>query len=399
MMRTYKKSHLLAGAAALVLLGGGGLYFAFGRSEAPTPTPVEGEAGHADDDHAEEAEAPEGVVRLSPEQIQAAGIQVVAVTRGGGAETRLAGRVETMVDARAAVGAVVGGRVERVLVAPGQTVRVGQALVSIVSGDAASLRAEADAAQAAYVAAEQAHGRDEELADQGVIARREAEVSHAEALSAQAAARAARARVSAAGSPNAAGRLSVSSPIAGVVSSVQVGPGGFVAQGGVVAEVTNPARVELVFNAPPQLAAEARPGARMRVTGPAGEFDAVITGVAANAGGQNADGQSSGATVIRARPEGGGLPPAGSAVSGALITGGQGGGVAVPTEAIQTLEGNTVVFVQIDGGFRAVPVLAGRQAAGRTEILRGLTGAERIASTNAFLLKAEMAKGEAEHGH
>ena len=397
MMRTYKTSHLLAGAAALVLLGSGGVYFVLGRSE--TPTPVEGEAAHADDDHAEEAEAPEGVVRLSPEQIQAAGIQVVAVTRGGGAETRLAGRVETMVDARAAVGAVVGGRVERVLVAPGQTVRVGQALVSIVSGDAASLRAEADAAQAAYVAAEQAHGRDEELADQGVIARREAEVSHAEALSAQAAARAARARVSAAGSPNSAGRLSVSSPIAGVVSSVQVGPGGFVAQGGVVAEVTNPARVELVFNAPPQLAAEARPGARMRVTGPEGEFDAVITGVAANAGGQNADGQSSGATVIRARPAGGGLPPAGSAVSGALITGGQGGGVAVPTEAIQTLEGNTVVFVQIDGGFRAVPVLAGRQAAGRTEILRGLTGAERIASINAFLLKAEMAKGEAEHGH
>jgi cobalt-zinc-cadmium efflux system membrane fusion protein len=388
---TSNKPLLLGGIAALVLLVGGGLYFGLTRPDAGPPT--EAEAGHSDEG-AKTAEAPEGVVLLSAEQVQAAGIQVVAVSRGGGAETRLAGRVETMVDARAAVGAVVGGRVERVLVAPGQSVRVGQALVSIVSGDAASLRAEADAAQAAYVAAEQAHGRDEELADQGVIARREAEVSHAEALSAQAAARAARARVSAAGSPNASGRLSVTSPIAGVVSSVQVGPGGFVAQGGVVAEVTNPARVELVFNAPPQLAAEARPGARIRVTGPAGEFDAVITGVAANAGAQ-----SSGATVIRARPEGGRLPPAGSAVSGALITGGEGGGVAVPTEAVQTVDGNTVVFVQIDGGFRAVPVLAGRQAAGRTEILRGLTGAERIAATNAFLLKAEMAKGEAEHGH
>lgn len=391
---TSNKPLLLGGIAALVLLAGGALYYGLGRPDAPPQTQTE--AGHSDE--VETAEAPEGVVRLSAEQVQAAGIQVVAVSRGGGAETRLAGRVETMVDARAAVGAAVGGRVERVLVAPGQSVRIGQALVSIVSGDAASLRAEADAAQAAYVAAEQAHGRDEELADQGVIARREAEVSHAEALSAQASARAARARVSAAGSPNAAGRLSVSSPIAGVVSSVQVGPGGFVAQGGVVAEVVNPARVELVFNAPPQLAAEARPGARMRVTGPAGEFDAVITGVAANAGGQTLGEQSNGATVIRARPVGGGLPPAGSAVSGALITGQQ-GGVAVPTEAIQTIDGNTVVFVQVDGGFRAVPVLAGRQAAGRTEILRGLTGAERIAATNAFLLKAEMAKGEAEHGH
>jgi cobalt-zinc-cadmium efflux system membrane fusion protein len=387
---TNNKTLLLSGVAALVLLGGGGLYLALGRPDAP-PTVQ----GAATGDHAEgeAAEAPEGVVELTAEQVSAAGIQVVAVSRGGGSETRLSGRVEAMIDARAAVGAVVGGRVERVLVAPGQSVRAGQALVSIVSGDAASLRAEADAAQAAYVAAEQAHGRDEELADQGVIARREAEVSHAEALSAQASARAARARVSAAGSPNAAGRLSVASPIAGVVSSVQVGPGGFIAQGGVVAEVTNPDRVELVFNAPPQLAAEARPGARMRVTGPSGEFDAVITGVAANAGLQ-----SSGATVIRARPETASLPPAGSPVGGALITG-DGGGLSVPTEAIQTVEGATVVFVRVDGGFRAVPVLAGRQAGGRTEIVRGLNGSERIAAANAFLLKAEMAKGEAEHGH
>jgi cobalt-zinc-cadmium efflux system membrane fusion protein len=187
----------------------------------------------------------------------------------------------------------------------------------------------------------------------------------------------------------------VVSPIAGVVSAVQVGPGGFVAQGGVVAEVTNPARVELVFNAPPHLAAEARPGAVLRVTGPAGAFDAIVTGVAANAA---AD--SSGATVIRARPGGGGgLPPAGSAVSAALVTGGETGALTVPSAAVQTVEGAAVVFVQVPGGFRATPILAGRQASGRTEVLRGLTGDERIAAANAFLLKAEMVKGEAEHGH
>ncbi|MNO05835.1 Cobalt-zinc-cadmium resistance protein CzcB [compost metagenome] len=63
------------------------------------------------------------------------------------------------------------------------------------------------------------------------------------------------------------------------------------------------------------------------------------------------------------------------------------------------VEGRSVVFVQVPGGFRAVPVLAGRQAGGRTEIMRGLNGTERIAGANAFLLKAELAKGEAEHGH
>ena len=389
------KTWLMAGVAAVVVLGGAGLY-AMTRSPAEAPA-AEGEAGHseAEGEHAEGEEegGEDGLVVLTAAQITAANIAIVAVTGGGGGETRLSGRVEPMIDARAAVAASVGGRVERVLVAPGQSVRAGQPLAILVSGDAASLRADADAAQANAIAAEQAHSREESLADQGVVARRDAEVAHAQALSAQAAARAARARASAAGSPNASGRLSVTSPISGVVTSVQVGPGGFAAQGGVIAEVTNPARVEIVFNAPPALAAQVRAGSAIRVQGPAGEFDAVVTGVAAGAGAE------SGGTVIRARPSGGSLPPAGSAVSGTVVTGGDAGGLTVPSDAIQTVEGASVVFVRTAEGFRAVPVLAGRQAGDRTEILSGLTGAERIAGANAFLLKAELAKGEAEHGH
>ena len=76
-----------------------------------------------------------------------------------------------------------------------------------------------------------------------------------------------------------------------------------------------------------------------------------------------------------------------------------GGGLTVPSEAVQTVEGASVVFVQVEGGFKAVPVLIGRQAGGRTEIVQGLNGSEKIAGANAFLLKAELAKGEAEHGH
>jgi cobalt-zinc-cadmium efflux system membrane fusion protein len=386
---------LMAGVAAVVVLGGAGLY-AMTRSPAEAPA-AEGETGHSEEEgeHAEgeEAGGEEGVVVLTAAQITAANIAIVAVTGGGGGETRLSGRVEPMIDARAAVAASVGGRVERVLVAPGQSVRAGQPLAILVSGDAASLRADADAAQANAIAAEQAHSREESLADQGVVARRDAEVAHAQALSAQAAARAARARASAAGSPNASGRLSVTSPISGVVTSVQVGPGGFAAQGSVIAEVTNPARVEIVFNAPPALAAQVRAGSTVRVQGPAGEFDAVVTGVAAGAGAE------SGATVIRARPTGGSLPPAGSAVSGSVVTGQTVGGFTVPSEAVQTVEGATVVFVRTAEGFRVAPVLVGQQAGDRTEILSGLTGSERIAGANAFLLKAELAKGEAEHGH
>ena len=389
------KTWLMAGVAAVVVLGGAGLY-AMTRPPAEAPV-AEGEAGHSEEEgeHAEGEEegGEEGVVVLTAAQITAANIAIVAVTGGGGGETRLSGRVEPMIDARAAVAASVGGRVERVLVAPGQSVRAGQPLAILVSGDAASLRADADAAQANAIAAEQAHSREESLADQGVVARRDAEVAHAQALSAQAAARAARARASAAGSPNASGRLSVTSPISGVVTSVQVGPGGFAAQGGVIAEVTNPARVEIVFNAPPALAAQVRAGSPVRAQGPAGEFDAVVIGVAAGAGGE------SGATVIRARPVEGQAPPAGASVGGVLTTAGASDGLTVPTEAVQTMEGTAVVFVQVESGFRAAPVLTGRQAGGQTEILRGLDGDERIAAAGAFLLKAQLGLGDADHGH
>jgi len=73
--------------------------------------------------------------------------------------------------------------------------------------------------------------------------------------------------------------------------------------------------------------------------------------------------------------------------------------LTVPADAVQTVEGRSVVFVAGDDGFRATPVLAGRRAGSRIEILNGLSGDERVAATNAFLLKAELAKGEAEHGH
>src|SRR5690606_4744831 len=146
---------------------------------------------------------------------------------------------------------------------------------------------------------------------------------------------------------------------------------------------------------PPQLAAQVRLGSHLRVTGPQGELNALVTGVAADAGLQD-----SGATVIRAQPAGGRLPPAGSPVTGAAVPESlSGGALSVPSEAVQTVDGATVVFVQTSEGFRAQPVLAGRQAGGATEILRGLTGAEKVAAANAFLLKAELAKGEAEHGH
>ena len=351
---------------------------------------------HADEGGAQggkEAKKEEGVVALTKAQIDASGITVVAVSRGGGGETRLSGRVEPAIGARAAVASSIAGRVERILVAPGTRVKAGQPLAVVISGEAATMRANAEAARAEAEAARLLFRRDQSLVSQGVVARQELEASRARSLAADAAARAASAQASAAGMPDASGRATISSPMSGVVGAVQVTPGGVVSAGDVVANVSDPSQSELVFSAPPALAAQVEPGARIEVAGPAGNFSAVVIGAAADVREQG------GMAVIRARAESGNLPPAGSPVAGIVVSAGQSKTLTVPTNAVQTVENRSVVFVSSYAGFRMVPVLAGRRAGDHVEILNGLSGNERVAATNAFLLKAELAKGEAEHGH
>jgi len=391
---TPKNIRLLCGAALLVALGTGfGLAQLIPHSEHAAHVEDDEHTAHDDPDEHEDAPSEEGVVALTVRQIEASGIGVVGVGRGGGNEYRLSGRVESAVGARAVVAAITGGRVEQIHVAPGSSVEAGQLLAVIVSGDAATLRANADAAVAEAEAARLAYQRDLNLVEQGIVARQDMEASRARSLAADAAARAAQAQVAASGSPNTSGRFSVVSPIAGVVGAVSTTVGGFVASGGAVVEISDPAQVELVFNAPPALASEVTSGARLQVTGPSGSFEAVVVGVAANAR------EQSGAAVIRARSTSSALPPAGSPVTGTVVTNSQEGGLTVPADAVQTVEGRSVVFVADDNGFRVTPVLAGRRAGESIEILNGLSGDERIAGMNAFLLKAELAKGEAEHGH
>lgn len=73
--------------------------------------------------------------------------------------------------------------------------------------------------------------------------------------------------------------------------------------------------------------------------------------------------------------------------------------LSVASEALQTLEGRTVVFVQDEKGFEARPVQLGRSDGEVTEVLAGLERGETYATKNSFILKAELGKGEAEHEH
>ena len=384
--RSLNGGRVLAGLLAVLLAGCDGGTSRVAAEAAPSSTADSGTPAHA-------GEADEGSVLLTPAQVAASGIETVAVGRGGGGSLRLSGRVEPAAGARAAVSATLTGRVEQVLVAPGSAVRRGQPLAVVVSGEAAVLRANAVAAAAEAQAARLAHRRDQALVDQGVVARQDLEATHARAQAAQAQAAAAQAQAVANGSPDQQGRLRITSPVDGVVGSVQVTPGAVVAAGSPVADIADPSRNELVFTAPPAVAAKVAPGMALEVSGPTGSFGARVIGSAADVR------QPGGAAIIRATADAALLPAAGSALSAVVVVDTTPGTLDVPSDAVQNVDGSTAVFVAIDGGFRAQPVLTGRRAGDRIEVLSGLQGNERVAGANAFLLKAELAKGDAEHGH
>jgi membrane fusion protein, heavy metal efflux system len=71
--------------------------------------------------------------------------------------------------------------------------------------------------------------------------------------------------------------------------------------------------------------------------------------------------------------------------------------IGVPDEAVQSVEGRDAVFVKTAKGFQATPVTIGARSAGRVEIVAGLKPGAIVATKGAFLLKAELGKGEAEH--
>lgn len=73
--------------------------------------------------------------------------------------------------------------------------------------------------------------------------------------------------------------------------------------------------------------------------------------------------------------------------------------LAISSEALQTLEGQQVVFVQHDEGFEPKPVQLGRSDGEFAEVRSGVEVGATYATRNSFILKAELGKGEAEHEH
>ena len=76
--------------------------------------------------------------------------------------------------------------------------------------------------------------------------------------------------------------------------------------------------------------------------------------------------------------------------------------LAIPEEALQTVEGGPAVFVAVENEpntFAKRPVVVTKAVGGFVPVLTGLKEGERIVVKGSFLLKAELGKGEAAHEH
>lgn len=73
--------------------------------------------------------------------------------------------------------------------------------------------------------------------------------------------------------------------------------------------------------------------------------------------------------------------------------------IVVPKDAIQRIKGQEVVFIFDQKAFTPRVIKTGRMDEKNAEVISGLRKGERYAANNAFLLKADLEKEEAEHSH
>jgi len=73
--------------------------------------------------------------------------------------------------------------------------------------------------------------------------------------------------------------------------------------------------------------------------------------------------------------------------------------VGIDADAVHTVDGQSVVFIEVPGGFIAQPITVGKSSNATTEVVKGLAAGTRYVVENGFVLKSELGKASADHAH
>jgi cobalt-zinc-cadmium efflux system membrane fusion protein len=354
---------------------------------------------HAEEEHHAEEAAPRRVA-LSDTQRDAAGI---TLHTAGPAPLQLTtsfpGEIRLNDDRTAHVVPRLAGVAEAVPAQLGQAVRRGDLLAVIASPALAEQRSELLNAQRRQQAARVAFEREDQLWRERIAAaqdREQAQTALREADIAVANAQQKLAAVGASASSRQLNRLELRAPFDGVVIEKHLALGEAVKDDASIFTVADLGSVWAEFAVAAKDVAGLRVGQRAVVTSTA--FDGRAEGLIAYVGALLGDAtRTARARVLLANPQGGWRP-------GLFVTMTVQGGeapvaVAVPADAVQTMDAQSVVFKAVAGGFEPVAVKTGRSDGQLTEITAGLQAGERVAAKNAFVLKAELGKASASHEH
>lgn len=359
----------------------------------PAPENAENVQEAAGAGHAEE----EGEIDLTAQQIRAAGIELVRAIRSGGGALTLPATIEGDPQGMQVVSAAIGGRVVSLTRNLGQSVGRGQTLAVIESREAASLNAEIEAARARLALAESNLAREQRLFNERVSPEQDLIAARTAATEARIALRLAQQQVAAAGGRGGAlNRVSIVAPLSGQVVARNVTLGQTVAADAELFRVADLSSVAVTLALSPADAGKVRPGSEIEITAGARRSAARVSFVS-----PILDETTRLATVIAVIENRSNQWRVGEPVTASIrLVGSEAGAgsVLVPQSAVQTVEGRQVVFVRTDHGFRATPVTLGAPSGDNVVVTSGLRGDEQVAGANSFTLKAELGKGEAEHG-
>ncbi len=333
------------------------------------------------------------VATLSVQQIADAGIEVTRPTVGGVAGAiELPATIEGDPQGVQVVSAPIGGRLVSLTRNLGQSIGRGGTLAIIESREAASLNAQVEAAVARSALAQSNLRREQRLFAERVSPEQDLVAARTAATEASIALRLARQQLSATGGGGGAlNRIAVRSPITGQVIARSATPGQQIAAEAELFRVANLAKVSVTMSLVPADAGRVKPRARVEVTSAGRRQDGRVTFVS-----PILDETTRLVPVIATIDNAGGTWRVGENVSVSVLLPASGDrSVAVPSAAVQMIGDKPHVFVRTATGFRATPVTLGRTNGGAVTVIAGLTGEERIASTNSFTLKAELGKSAA----
>lgn len=347
-------------------------------------------------------------VELKPEQVKAAGLEILKAGPAIlGDEVELQGEIRVAPNSETVVLAPVAAVVVEAPVALGQVVKAGEALAVLESRELAELKRSYLEARERTRLAESTFQREAQLWKEKITSEQDYLAAKSAKAEADINVASGRAGLMAYGlsdadirglsldQPGNLARLVLRAPRSGQVTARDLAPGQRVTPDSSLFTIADMSRLVAVLSATPSQLDGLKPGQMAAVT----QVNGTVTGKGRVQVVSPQLSESNRAAAIYVALDNAALWKPGQFVKARVTRAASEAAVTVSNDALQSFRDWTVVYAKYGDQFEVRPVTLGRQDSQRTEILEGLAAGQEYVGKNSFLLKADIGKSEAEHDH